>query len=311
MEIRQLRYFVNAAKTLSFTEAAKLSNITQSTLSQQIRQLEDELKVPLFNRIGKHIQLTLEGQLFLNDAQNILDDERQALQRLADLNQLEGGAVSIGLASGLGLSALLTDVLTEYNKQYPHVSLRMVQAAASLLPGMLRKHEIDLAMTFKPDTKQNDLDEQPLFATRLCAIVNEHHPLSSKGSMRIPQLAHHPLVLPSEQLAVRQQLDKAIKKEGITLQPAVESDDLSHIIYMVRSGRWVSILPDAATLSVRGIVRISLEENIVLPTTLLSLSGIYQRKAVTEFLRLLYESSRIILQSKDTTCEICGEHFLV
>lgn len=61
MEIRQLRYFVNAAKTLSFTEAAKLSNITQSTLSQQVKQLETELGVALFHRIGKHIQAHHRG----------------------------------------------------------------------------------------------------------------------------------------------------------------------------------------------------------------------------------------------------------
>ena len=96
MEIRQLRYFVNAAKTLNFTEAARLSNITQSTLSQQIKQLETELQVLLFHRLGKHIQLTAEGKLFLEDAQKILEDERQSLQRLADLNQLQGGTINIG-----------------------------------------------------------------------------------------------------------------------------------------------------------------------------------------------------------------------
>ena len=84
MEIRQLRYFVNAAKTQSFTEAARLSNVAQSTLSQQVRQLETELDVELFHREGKHIQLTAEGNLFLTDAQRILDDARQGLQRLAD-----------------------------------------------------------------------------------------------------------------------------------------------------------------------------------------------------------------------------------
>ena len=67
MEIRQLRYFVNAAKTLSFTEAARLSNVAQSTLSHQVKQLETELGVDLFHRQGKHIQLTPEGSLFLAD----------------------------------------------------------------------------------------------------------------------------------------------------------------------------------------------------------------------------------------------------
>jgi len=311
MEIRQLRYFVNAAKTLNFTEAARLSNITQSTLSQQIKQLETELQVLLFHRLGKHIQLTAEGKLFLKDAQKILEDERQSLQRLADLNQLQGGTINIGIALGLGLSGLLTEVLTEYNKQYPHVKMCILQAAASHLPYMLRQHDIDIAMTFAQSEKQEDIKEQPLFATRLCAVVNEHHVLSDKTEISLPQLAHQSLVLPSDKLIVRQRLDAAAREQGVTLQPAVEIDDLSHIIYMVRGGRWISILPDVATLAVRGTARISLQKDILLPASILSLSGIYQRKAVTEFLRLLYESSQLMLQSKDTSCEVCGEHFLV
>lgn len=311
MEIRQLRYFVNAAKTLNFTEAARLSNITQSTLSQQIKQLETELQVLLFHRLGKHIQLTAEGKLFLKDAQKILEDERQSLQRLADLNQLQGGTINIGIALGLGLSGLLTEVLTEYNKQYPHVKMCILQAAASHLPYMLRQHDIDIAMTFAQSEKQEDIKEQPLFATRLCAVVNEHHVLSDKTEISLSQLAHQSLVLPSDKLIVRQRLDAAAREQGVTLQPAVEIDDLSHIIYMVRGGRWISILPDVATLAVRGTARISLQKDILLPASILSLSGIYQRKAVTEFLRLLYESSQLMLQSKDTSCEVCGEHFLV
>ena len=311
MEIRQLRYFVNAAKTLNFTEAARLSNITQSTLSQQIKQLETELQVLLFHRLGKHIQLTAEGKLFLEDAQKILEDERQSLQRLADLNQLQGGTINIGIALGLGLSGLLTEVLTEYNKQYPHVKMCILQAAASHLPYMLRQRDIDIAMTFAQSEKQEDIKEQPLFATRLCAVVNEHHVLSDKTEISLSQLAHQSLVLPSDKLIVRQRLDAAAREQGVTLQPAVEIDDLSHIIYMVRGGRWISILPDVATLAVRGTARISLQKDILLPASILSLSGIYQRKAVTEFLRLLYESSQLMLQSKDTSCEVCGEHFLV
>ena len=311
MEIRQLRYFVNAAKTLNFTEAARLSNITQSTLSQQIKQLETELQVLLFHRLGKHIQLTAEGKLFWEDAQKILEDERQSLQRLADLNQLQGGTINIGIALGLGLSGLLTEVLTEYNKQYPHVKMCILQAAASHLPYMLRQHDIDIAMTFAQSEKQEDIKEQPLFATRLCAVVNEHHVLSDKTEISLSQLAHQSLVLPSDKLIVRQRLDAAAREQGVTLQPAVEIDDLSHIIYMVRGGRWISILPDVATLAVRGTARRSLQKDILLPASILSLSGIYQRKAVTEFLRLLYESSQLMLQSKDTSCEVCGEHFLV
>ena len=311
MEIRQLRYFVNAAKTLNFTEAARLSNVAQSTLSQQVKQLETELDVSLFHRMGKRIQLTTEGRMFLNDAQKILDDSRQGLQRLSDMKELQGGSLNIGLALGLGLSALLTDVLSEYNKRYPLVVLTIHQEAAPLLPDMVVKHQLDLAMTFTPNDINPELHTQPLFGTRICAIVGEHHSLQACQTIRLEQFVHRPLVLPSRDLFIRRCMDAFAQKQGMELHPAVEINDLSHIIYMVNSGRWVSMLPDAATLAVRGVVPIQIEPNLPLPTSLLTAAGVYQRKAVTEFLRLLGERTRLILQTNNRTCDVCGETFIV
>lgn len=310
MEIRQLHYFVHAAKTLSFTEAARLSHVAQSTLSQQVKQLEEELGVPLFHRLGKRIALTAEGELFLHDATRLLDDERQALQRLADLSRLEGGTVTVGIASGLGLSAVLSDALTEYNKAYPHVEIRIRQLAAPLLTDRLRNHDIDVALTFSPG-KEEGLQVSPLFATRLCAVVGEHHALSSRSTLSLEEMAHHALVLPSPDMSVRQRLDDMARKQGIGLSPAVEVDDIPHIIYMVRLGHWTTILPDAAVAAIRGITRIPLEESVLMPTYILTLASSYQRKAVTEFLRMLSESSRLMLQTGSDDCEVCGETFLV
>lgn len=309
MEIRQLRYFINAATTLSFTEAANLSHVAQSTLSQQVKQLEEELGVPLFHRVGRRVELTTEGTLFLHDASRLLDDERQALQRLADLNRLEGGTVTVGIASGLGLSALLTDALTEYNKLYPHVEIRIRQLAGPLLPNCLRNHDIDIALTFSSD-EERDLTMRPLFATRLCAVVGEHHALSRRSAVTLQQIAMQPLVLPSPNLSVRQKLDGMVRQQGLDLHPAVEVDDIPHIIYMVRLGHWTTVLPDASVMAVRGIVRIPLEEAILMPTHILTLADAYQRKAVTEFLRILDESSRLLLQTANEDCDVCGESFL-
>lgn len=310
MEIRQLRYFVNAAKTLSFTEAARRSNVAQSTLSQQIKQLETELDVTLFHREGKHIRLTTEGRVLLNDAQRILEDARQGLQRLADLRELQGGNVAVALASGLGISGVLADVLTEYNKLYPKVTLTMHQVAAPLIPNLLRRHVVDLAITFLPRDLDDDLQASQLFGTHICATVCEHHPLDGRKQVSIEQLSHHPLVLPSHNLYIRTAIDRTAKKQGVTLQPAVEIDDLSHIIYMVRGGRWVSLLPDAATLAVRGLSRVPLDTPIPVPTSVITLAEGYQRKAVTEFLRLLSRTVLLHTQLSNESCDICGETFI-
>ncbi len=300
MEIRQLRYFVNAAHALNFTEAARLSNVAQSTLSQQIKQLEMELGVPLFHRTGKHVSLSAEGLIFLEDAKRILNDARQGLQRLADLGELREGSVSLGIASGLGLSELLAETLTIYNKAYPHIRFKISQVAAPLLPEKLRQHELDLALTFTPHTLEESILVEPLFDTPLCAIVSEQHTLAALPTVSIRELIRHPLVLPSQDLQIRQHMDAAALSLGLILHPTVQIDDLSHIVYMVRRGRWVSILPDAASRAVKGVVRIPIEERAAtLHTSVLTLEKNYQGKAVREFLRLMHNTADLLLKTRN------------
>lgn len=310
MEIRQLRYFVNAARTLNFTEAARLSNVAQSTLSQQIKQLETELGIPLFHRMGKSVKLTTEGATFLNDANRIIDDARQGLQRLADMKELRSGNVAVGIASGLGISALLAEVLQSYNKTYPGVRITIHQVQAPRLSDMLRRHDIDLAMTFTPETAEPDIQVRPLFGSRLCAVLGEHHPLAEYDKVSLAQVSRHPLVLPSHNLIIRKPVDAAAARQHVDLRPAVEIDDLSHIIYMVRGGRWVSILPDVATMAVRGLACVPLDVLLPLPTSVLTLADVYQRKAVTEFLRILQQSVNLLLVNSQASCDVCGERFI-
>ena len=97
MELRQLRYFLKAKELLNFTEAATTLNISQSTLSQQIKQLEDELSVPLFNRIGKRITLTEAGDLFSEYALQSINRANEGLLLLKDIKNLNTGRITIGV----------------------------------------------------------------------------------------------------------------------------------------------------------------------------------------------------------------------
>ena len=97
MELRQLRYFVNAAEQLSFSDAAKLLNIAQSTLSQQVRQLEDELGVQLFERNSHAISLTEAGAELLPFARRTLHEADSCVARIHDLDQLLAGTLNIGV----------------------------------------------------------------------------------------------------------------------------------------------------------------------------------------------------------------------
>jgi LysR family cyn operon transcriptional activator len=121
MELRQLKYFIKAAELQNFTNAADALYITQSTLSQQIRQLEDELGLPLFDRIAKRVRLTEAGNAFLPYAKKTMQDAEDGKVMLRDLMDLKSGILNIG--STYGLTNLLTDAISDFSQQYPQVKL--------------------------------------------------------------------------------------------------------------------------------------------------------------------------------------------
>jgi LysR family cyn operon transcriptional activator len=124
MELRQLKYFITSADTLNFTEAARQCFITQSTLSQQIKQLETELGVQLFERIGKRVFLTETGRDFLPYARQTVADADYGVQRIKDMENLKTGRLCIGTT--FGLSALITDAIARFSEQYPEVHLEVM-----------------------------------------------------------------------------------------------------------------------------------------------------------------------------------------
>ena len=147
MELRQLRYFVKAAESLSFSEAAKIANVAQSTLSQQIRQLEDELGVRLFERSTHAIRLTEAGREVLPAAQRTLHDADQCADRIRDLRNLHTGRLNIGVT--YSFSPILAEVILSYIKVYPDIKLNVFYKPMAELMDLLDKREVDFVLSFK------------------------------------------------------------------------------------------------------------------------------------------------------------------
>ena len=150
MELRQLKYFAEAASTLNFTESARNLNITQSTLSQQIKQLECELKTLLFDRLGKKVILTEAGVSFLPYAKQTLMDAEAGKQTLMDLRNIEAGSLKIGVT--YSLSNLLTETLLLFTKKYPQINIEVVYCSSYDLLELLKTHEVDCILSFQKNS---------------------------------------------------------------------------------------------------------------------------------------------------------------
>ena len=148
MELRQLKYFVMSAEYLNFSEAAKHLFITQSTLSQQIKQLEFELGFPLFLRNSRHIVLTEAGEEFLPFARKTIRDAEDGVQRLYDLQNVKAGTLRVGVT--YSLSSVLTEGLLSFMRQYPNVKLEICYETVNRLLELLKARKLDFVLSYKP-----------------------------------------------------------------------------------------------------------------------------------------------------------------
>lgn len=164
MELRQLKYFKEACERQNFSEAARILHIFQSTLSQQIKQLEEELDVLLFDRIGKRIVPTEAGQAFLPYAARAIYDAEDGKQIIRDLKGIETGVLHIGVT--YSMSPLLIAALQLFNRAYPKIKVEITFATSEELLKQLDGSGLDFVLSFKPEDLIDDFETIPLFSSR-------------------------------------------------------------------------------------------------------------------------------------------------
>ena len=286
MELRQLKYFITSADTLNFTEAARQCFITQSTLSQQIKQLETELGVQLFERIGKRVFLTETGRDFLPYARQTVADADYGVQRIKDMEELKTGRLCIGTT--FGLSALITDAIARFSEQYPEIHLEVMFSKQDELIEAVRERKVDFALTFEMMEKDDLLTEQPVKTYHLCAIVSDQNPLAQQATVSLRQLADYNICTPARGMNARRMFDSLTNKKGIELQPKLEINEIHTLLHLVRTGRWVAILVDSITHGEEGLCAVPLREAALpMPVVWLYPKDMYIRKAMQKFMELI------------------------
>lgn len=176
MELRQLRYFVKVAEVLNFSEAARAMCVTQSTLSQQIKQLEDELGELLLMRSSHNVALTEAGKTILESAKRAIYDAELCKERINDLNRLSTGMLNIGVT--YSFSPILTETISTFMKSYPKIKLNVLYKPMGELMEALKERTVDFVLAFKPSKEIEGIESHILFQNYLSAVVGKGHPLA-------------------------------------------------------------------------------------------------------------------------------------
>ena len=295
MELRQLRYFVATAETLSFSAASRKLFITQSTLSQQIHALEDELGTRLFSRDSHTVALTEAGDRLLPLAIETIKAAEECKTQMDDLNETLTGELNIGVTHSF--STLLTKPLANFLHTYKQVQLHIYYADSLHLMEMLRNHTIDLALAYKSDHAGNDFDSHVLFTDRLCAIVRKDHFLAGRQSITLAELERDNwgIALPSKQMQARELLDRYWESEGQAdhLRKRIELNDANFILDLLDdSNLLVGILSEETSRHRRGLTAIPLVENDALFTMegcIHTLANTYTKRSARIFADMLME----------------------
>ena len=296
MELRQIRYFLKVAELLNFSEASKELFITQSTLSQQIRQLENEFDTILFERNSHEVSLTEAGQQFMRYARKVMIDVDDCTQKMDDLNNMLTGELNIGVT--FTFSPLLTETVLEFMKLYPHVRLNVFYKTMSELMDMLQRREVDFVLAFKPTDRNDKIESHVLFNNHLSVVVSEQHSLAKRKSLTLDDLAPYDAAMPARGLQARNSFDDMIHSENSKLKIRVELNDVSILLKLIKQSKLITILADATIHDEDGLVAIPLEmTGNDMEGCIHLLKQAYVKNSAREFYRLLSQSRAILKYS--------------
>lgn len=241
MEIRTVTTFLRVAELQSFTKAAEQLGYSQAAVTVQIQHLEQELGTQLFERIGKHIQLTEDGLKFIPYAMDFLKAEQKARTFIHSTGK-PSGILRIGTAESM-LTSILPSVLMDFHEQCPSVETSIHTGLISELFDMVRQNDIDLLFFLDKKTDFPEwvkVLEQP---SPIVFVSSSVHPLAGKESIPLETVLKEPLVLTEKGVSYRYDLEQILAARNLELHPFLETGNTDIIVRMLLNHTGISFLP--------------------------------------------------------------------
>ncbi len=244
MELRHLIYFEAAARHQHISRAAAELTVAQPALSKQIRDLERELGVELFERVGRNVRLTEAGQALLDHARAILAQVEAARAEMRERVGLRRGRASIGAPPTVG-THLLPGILALFNQRYPGLEIWMREGGTQMLLKLLEAGELDLAVVTLP-VADRTLAISPLFTEELVIVVSPAHPLAGQELVALADLVDQPFLLNPQGYEIRDIALAACRQAGFTPRVVLDGGEIDMVLSMAAAGLGIALLPRLA-----------------------------------------------------------------
>lgn len=292
MELRQFKYLISIAEEGTFTAAAEKLYISQSALSQQVKSMERELGVPLFDRSRNRLQFTDAGELLHKRAKRIVKEVDDAKIAIDELEKLFRGNLKIGVVQTVN-AYLIPQVVSSFSTKFPNIQLRIQELSATQVEEKLYRHELDMGISFKP-ADYPELQFEKLFEEELQLIVNPKHALADKGTIEVETLDRQKLMLLSEDYCTRRIWDRCAREAGVQPDVQIEMNTIGGLLSALETNTKTGTILPALTMRMKTAERL-IAVSLKKPTPKRSVgilwrNGGYKSKAALEFAQFLSKS---------------------
>ncbi|QCQ92236.1 LysR family transcriptional regulator [Rhodococcus sp. SGAir0479] len=259
MELRQLEYFVAVAEEANFTRAARRVHISQSGVSAQIRQLENELGTALFDRSSRTATLTASGQAALPHARAALAAADAVRGAVDDVNQLVRGQLAVGMVTACTVTPLF-DALADCRRAHPGIAVDLFEDTSDRLVERVRAGTLDLALVGVATHPPSDLDSMTIVSERVVAAVPAGHPLTALTRVRLADVVRNPLVCLPTGTGIRTAFDRNCAAASVSGAVAMQASAPDAVADLAQRGLGVAILSESMAAAYPGLVGVAIED---------------------------------------------------
>lgn len=257
MLLRHLRYLLAVADHGGFTRAAEALHVSQPTLSQQIRQLEETLGVVLFDRTSRSVKPTDSGQAYIECARRVLVELEAGQRALHDVKDLSRGSLRLAMTPTF-MAYLVGPLVRDYTALYPNIHLEIFELSMEDIETGLANDTLDIAIAFD-GVKLADIEAIPAFTETLGVMVGRNHPLwQSRAMLSVEKMKHLEFALLTPNFITRTRIDEYFAERYLSPNVVIEVNSVNTLLEVVRHTPVATILPEPIATVDRGLCRITL-----------------------------------------------------
>ncbi|MED1725717.1 LysR family transcriptional regulator [Brevibacillus parabrevis] len=290
MDIKQLHYFVTVSDLLSYSKAAQKLHISQPSLSNAIKNLEQEVGSPLLERNTRKIELTDAGNILYRKAILLLSQMDTLKKEMEEVKETGSGQLIIGIIESA--KHWVPKVIRSYQEHFPSMNIKLIEVlSGQAVKDSLRKYQTHLLIT-NQSIQEDDLETIPLYVENLVLVLHRSHPLAQQESVSLKEVVAEPFIISTEGFQTRENILSAFAMEDVEPRIKFEIERFETALSLIRENLGITIIPEnyLAGVSDPSIVRKKIDSSFLQRTVFLAyLKNRYLTPAVRAFLAGIQE----------------------